>query len=69
MIIKIVLISLVIIMIYNLFKALFLMTKNDPDKPPMSKFIGRRLIFSGLILAVVLIGVVTGIITPNTPPY
>lgn len=69
MIIKIVLISLVIFMLFNLFKALFLMTKNDPDKPPMSKFIGRRLMFSGLIIAVVLVGVATGLITPNTPPY
>lgn len=69
MIIKIVLISLVIFMIFNLFKALFLMTKNDPDKPPMSTFIGRRLMFSGLIIVVVLIGVATGLITPNTPPY
>ena len=69
MIIKIVLIGLIILMIYNLFKALFLMTKNDPDKQPMSTFIGRRLMFSGLIIAVVLIGVATGLITPNTPPY
>lgn len=69
MIIKIVLISLVIFMLYNLFKALYLMTKNDPDKPPMATFIGRRLMFSGLIIALVLIGVGTGLITPNTPPY
>tara|TARA_R110001592_G_scaffold324870_3_gene604613 strand:+ start:3799 stop:4008 length:210 start_codon:yes stop_codon:yes gene_type:complete len=69
MIIKIVLIGLVIFMLYNLFKALFLMTRNDPDKPPMSKFIGRRLMFSGLIIIIVLIGVATGLITPNTPPY
>ncbi|MFT6920640.1 MAG: Na+/H+ antiporter NhaD/arsenite permease-like protein [Cognaticolwellia sp.] len=69
MIIKIVLVGLVIFMLYNLFKALFLMTKNDPDKPPMSNFIGRRLMFSGLILVIVLIGVATGLITPHTPPY
>ncbi len=69
MIMKIVLIGLVIFMLYNLFKALFLMTKNDPDKPPMSKFIGRRLMFSGLIVVLVLVGVATGLITPNTPPY
>ena len=69
MILKIVLISLVIFMIYNLFKALFLMTKNDPDSPPMSTFIGRRLLFSGLIIIVVLVGVATGLITPNPAPY
>ena len=69
MIIKIVLISLVIFMLYNLFKALVLMAQNDPDKPPMSKFIGRRLMFSVLILAIVLLGVATGLITPHTAPY
>jgi len=69
MIIKIVLISLVIFMLFNLFKALYLMTKNDPDAPPMSTFIGRRLMFSVLIIAIVLVGVAAGIITPNTPPY
>lgn len=69
MILNIVLISLVIFMIYNLFKALFLMTKNDPDKAPMSTFIGRRLMFSGLIIAIVLVGVATGLITPNARPY
>lgn len=69
MILKIVLASLVIFMLFNLFKALFLMTKNDPDKPPMSTFIGRRLLFSGLIIVTVLIGVATGLITPNPPPY
>ena len=59
MIIKIVLISLVIFMLFNLFKALYLMTKNDPDAPSMSM----------LIIAIVLVGVAAGIITPNTPPY
>lgn len=69
MIIKIVLICLVVFMIYNLFKALRLMTRNDPEQPSMSKFIGRRLMFSGLIILLVIIGVLTGVITPNTPPY
>jgi type IV secretory pathway TrbL component len=69
MIIKIVLIGLVIFMLYNLFKALYLMTKNDPDKAPMTKFIGRRLMLSGLIIILVLIGVATGLITPHTSPY
>lgn len=69
MILKIVLLTLVAFMIYNLFKALRLMTKNDPEQPPMSKYIGRRLMFSGLIILLVIIGVATGLITPNTPPY
>jgi len=56
-------------MIYNLFRALILMNKNDPNQPSMTKFIGRRLIFSVAIVALLLIGLATGLITPNPRPY
>jgi len=45
------------------------MNKNDPNKPPMSQFIGRRVITSVVIVLVLLVGIVTGIITPNPRPY
>ena len=66
---KIILICLVIFMIFNLFKALYLMTKNEPGQPSMSKYIGRRLLFSVLIVLLVLIGLATGLIQPNPSPY
>ncbi|TRX55266.1 DUF2909 domain-containing protein [Thalassomonas sp. M1454] len=56
-------------MIFNLFKAMFIMNKNDPDAPRMSKYIGRRVLLSGLIVLILLIGIVTGFITPNPRPY
>jgi len=56
-------------MIYNLFRALILMNKNDPNQPSMSKFIGRRLMFSVAIIVLLLIGLATGLITPNPRPY
>ncbi|WP_068547242.1 DUF2909 domain-containing protein [Thalassotalea crassostreae] len=69
MIYKIVIITLLVIMIYNLFRAMVMMNKNDPDKPPMSKYIGRRVMFSALIVLILLIGIATGLITPNPRPY
>jgi len=56
-------------MVYNLFHALFLMNRNDPNKPPMSKYIGRRLMLSVAIVVLLLIGLLTGLITLNPRPY
>jgi len=55
-------------MVYNLFKALLVMNKNDPNKPSMSKFIGRRVMISAFIVILMLIGIMTGVITPNPHP-
>ena len=67
--IKIIIIGLIIFMIYNLFKALVLMNKNDPNQPSMSKFIGRRVMTSVIIVILLLLGILTGVITPNPRPY
>ena len=56
-------------MVYSLFHALILMNKNDPNKPSMSKYIGRRLMLSVAIIVLLLIGLSTGLITPNPQPY
>ncbi len=69
MLIKIIIVGLLAFMTYNLFKALFIMNKNDPNKPPMSKFIGRRVITSVVIVLLLLLGIVTGVITPNPRPF
>jgi len=56
-------------MVYNLFRALLIMNKNDPNKPSMSKYIGRRLMLSVAIVVLLLVGLLTGLITPNPRPY
>jgi hypothetical protein len=56
-------------MVYNLFRALFIMNRNDPNEPPMSKYIGRRLMLSVAIVVLLIIGLLTGLITPNPRPY
>jgi len=69
MLIKIVIVGLLAFMIYNLFRALFIMNKNDPDQPKMSSYIGRRVMTSVVIVLLLLIGLLTGVITPNPRPY
>lgn len=69
MILKLVIGGLLIFMLFNLFKAMMIMLKNKPDTPPMSKFIGRRLIASAAIMVLILLAVSTGFITPNPRPY
>lgn len=69
MIIKIIIVGLLAYMVYNLFRALILMNKNDPNQPSMSKFIGRRVMTSVVIVLLILVGILTGVITPNPQPF
>lgn len=68
MLVKILVVLLLIFMVYNLFKALVLMLKNDPNQPSMSKFIGRRVMTSAVIVILLLLAIATGLITPNPHP-
>lgn len=68
MLVKIVIIGLLAFMVYNLFQALRMMNKADPEQP-MSKFIGRRVITSVIIVLMLLLGILTGVITPNPRPF
>lgn len=70
MLFKIVIVALLLFMVYNLFRALLIMNKKpDPSQPPMTKYIGRRLMLSVAIVVLLLIGLLTGLITPNPRPY
>ena len=69
MLIKIILVALVLFMIVNLFMAMRVMMKNDPTDGPMSKYIGRRVLTSAIIVILILVAIGTGLITPNPRPY
>ncbi|MFT4806909.1 MAG: hypothetical protein ACI9LX_000225 [Paraglaciecola sp.] len=69
MLIKLLIGGLILFMVFNLFKAMMVMLKNEPNKPSMSKFIGRRLIASVTIIVLILLAIATGLITPNSSPY
>ena len=57
MLIKIILAALVIYMIVNLFLAMRVMMKNDPKNGPMSKYIGRRVLTSAVIVIIILVAI------------
>ncbi|WP_199610629.1 DUF2909 family protein [Flocculibacter collagenilyticus] len=69
MILKTILVLLLLLILFNLFRALFIMLKSGPNQPNMSKFLGRRVLFSVLVIVVLLLAVATGVITPNPRPY
>lgn len=69
MLIKILIGGLILFMLFNLFKAMMVMLKNEPNSPPMSKYIGRRLIASAIIIGLIVLAMATGLITPNPRPY
>lgn len=68
MLIKILVGGLLVFMVFNLFKAMMIMLKDDPNSPPMSKFIGRRVMTSVIIFALILLALATGLISPNPTP-
>jgi cytochrome b subunit of formate dehydrogenase len=67
--IKIILVTLLAIVVFSLFQALIVMLKNDEATPRMSKFLGRRLIFSAVVILFLIILLLTGVITPHPRPY
>lgn len=67
--VKIIIVGCLIFMVFSLFQALIVLNKNDPNKPSMSKFIGRRVMISAFIIILMLVAILTGIITPNPRPF
>jgi hypothetical protein len=69
MIVKVVIALVLIFMIYNLFRAMMIMIKNEPGQPSMTKFIGRRVLASAVIMLLLMLAIMTGLITPNPRPF
>jgi hypothetical protein len=70
---KIALVLLLLLIIFNLGRALLLLVKGgDPTeagKKPMSHFLGRRVLISALVVIVLIIALASGFIDPNNRPY
>ena len=69
MLFKLLLVALLLFVIFNLFHALYHMVKNNEQQPKVSKFLGRRLLFSVFIILCILIAIKIGLITPHQRPY
>ncbi|WKE65837.1 DUF2909 family protein [Gallaecimonas kandeliae] len=68
MLIKLLIVLLLAVVIFNLFRALFSMLRQG-EEGQMSKHLGRRLLFSALVLALIILLLVTGVIVPHHRPY
>jgi len=66
--VKLVIGGLLVFMVFSLFQAMMVMLKNDQNQN-MSKYIGRRVLASAVIIGIILIAVATGIIQPNPTPH
>ena len=69
MLIKIVLVCLLFFVVFQLFRALWLMLKNDPNQASMSKHLGRRVMFSVLVMGLIILALTLGWIEPHQRPY
>ncbi|AZQ12490.1 MULTISPECIES: DUF2909 family protein [Shewanella] len=65
---KSVLVLLLLFIIFNLGRALYIMVKGD-NSVPMSRFLGRRVALSGLVVLLLLIALAMGWIAPHPRPY
>ncbi|MBV7316933.1 DUF2909 domain-containing protein [Shewanella sp. NIFS-20-20] len=68
---KIALVCLLVIIIINLGRAMFLMVRQPHAEQPrsMSHYLGRRVILSVLVVVLLLVAMGLGWITPNPRPY
>ncbi|MGL5048968.1 MAG: DUF2909 family protein [Shewanella sp.] len=67
LIFKLVLVLLLLFIIFNLGRALFIMVKGA-ENVPMSRYLGRRVIFSVLVILLLLVALGTGLVSPNPTP-
>ena len=68
-VIKLLLIGFLIIIVFNLGKAMTTMLKPKSSAKTMSTFIGRRLIFSVALILLLLFSMLMGWVQPNPRPY
>ncbi|EGU33753.1 hypothetical protein VII00023_05667 [Vibrio ichthyoenteri ATCC 700023] len=73
---KLLLIVLLLFIIANLAKALIEMVKspdedepNKSDEPPMSHYLGQRLVLSALAVVLLIVALLSGFIDANVRPY
>jgi len=69
MLIKIIICALLLFIVINLVRAGVAMLRQQDSTLPMSQFLGRRVLYSAVILVLILVAMALGLITPNPRPY
>lgn len=67
--IKLLLVGFLILIVFNLGKAMTIMLKPKSTSKTMSTFIGRRLLFSVALILLLLLSLLMGWVQPNPRPY
>jgi len=68
MLLKAIIVCLLVFIVLNLFRALPAMLRGQSNQP-MTRYLGRRVMISVIVFALLLIAVASGYITPNPRPY
>lgn len=68
MLFKALLVLLLVLILSQLFRALWLMMRQDPAAAPMSKPLGRRVLLSVVVFFVLLLAMAMGWVSPNPHP-
>lgn len=69
MLIKLIVIALLLFIIVNLVRAGLVMLNPDKPEVKMSRYLGRRVMFSALVLLVIFLAQALGWLEPNPRPY
>ncbi|MDP5136819.1 DUF2909 domain-containing protein [Rheinheimera baltica] len=66
---KLVIIALLLFIVFNLIRAGVVMLKAPDPSVKMSQFLGRRVLFSAIVLIIIFIALALGLIQQNPRPY
>jgi hypothetical protein len=69
MLIKIIVIALLLFIIVNLVRAGLVMLRQPQPEVKMSRYLGRRVMFSAIVLLLIFAAQILGLIEPNPRPY
>ena len=69
MLIKLVVIALLLFIIVNLVRAGLVMVRQPQPEIKMSRFLGRRVMFSAIVLLIIFAAQLLGLIETNPRPY
>jgi hypothetical protein len=69
MLVKLIVIALLLFIVVNLFRAGLMMVRQPQPGVKMSRYLGRRVLFSAIALILIFIAQVLGLIEPNPRPY
>ena len=69
MLVKLIVIALLLFIVVNLFRAGLVMVRQPQPGVKMSHYLGRRVLFSAIVLILIFIAQALGLIEPNPRPY